>query len=107
MTRDGRNLRDADDLMLPAVEQALNAMDTDEEDAAFVQVARLAAKDMDSMPRQVREVMFPQHAGMLLRAFDGLEKRAKERRKGQKPGIAAVSKLDNLRMAQASRRKPA
>jgi hypothetical protein len=93
--------------MLPAVEQALDAMDLQDEDAAFVQVARLVAKDVDSMPRQVREVMFPQHAGMLLRAFDGLEKRAKARQKGHAPGKAPVSQLDRLREAQANRRKPA
>jgi hypothetical protein len=106
VARDDQNLRDAAELMVPAVEKALTAYDAPDEDAAFVQVARLTARDIDRMPRQVREVMLPQHTGMLLRAFDGLDKRRRDRQKGQQGGNARVSAVDDLRTAQATRRKP-
>ena len=98
---------DGSDLMAPAVALALEALDPPDADAAFAQVARMVAADIDSMPRDIRDVMFPQHAGILMRAMDGLEKRAKERRKPGSPGRRGPNELDKLRAARAQQRKGA
>jgi hypothetical protein len=86
--RAGTGLAAVPDVVVPAsmsesVEQAVAAIGPVPSDAGFVAVARQAAASIDAMPPSVRDVMYPQLAGILLRALDGLEKRAAERRKAE------------------------
>ena len=93
----------ADELMLPFVVEAIAALEPPPADAAFVQAALLTARDIDRMEPVLRSTMMPQHMGILLRAMDGLEKRAQARRRGSGGGKRAVSALDELRAARAKR----
>jgi hypothetical protein len=98
-----RNLRPADELLRPAVEQMVAALDAPPADAPLIALARQLAAAIDDMPPAVRDAMLPQHAGPLLKVLDALEARAVKRR----PDVPArPSRLDELRMARTRQERP-
>ena len=92
-------LRAADDLLAPAVERTIEAIDAPEQDAAVVALARVLARAVDRMPDGQRAVMLGQTAPQLLKVLNELEERARRRRTIQ-PG--APNRLQQLRAARAA-----
>lgn len=91
------------DPVSPAVLETLEPYRGDPLNAALIRVAEVAAATIDAMPVSVRGMMFPQQAGILLRALRELEQRSKGRQKpGSGGGKAPVSRLDALRAARAA-----
>jgi hypothetical protein len=102
-----RHLVAAEDLMSPSVEATIAALDPPPQDAALVQAARMAAKGIDRMEPALRSTMFPQHAGILLRALRELDERARKRRNGpDSAGKGVPSRLEQMRAARAADGSP-
>lgn len=89
MTR-ARSLRNADQMVAPAVERMVEALDPPDEDLPLIAIARRQAAVIDAMPDEVAIGMMPNHAGPLIKVLGELEKRAQVRR-----GAAAAGKAVN------------
>jgi hypothetical protein len=98
-----RRLRDADQLLGPAVERMVEALGAPDADAALVALVRRQAAVIDGMPDGVAVALLPQHSGQLVKALAELQARAAAR--GQ-AADTRPSKLDQLRAARASGRRP-
>jgi hypothetical protein len=112
-------LRDASELLWPAVQETLAALDLGSEDAAARKLAQRYAQVIDGLPDRGSERAHDQAWALrwigpeLLKVLDALgatpESRAritKSGKGGDKPGDAAPSQLDQLRASRASRRSP-
>lgn len=73
-------LHSADDLLAPAIERTIAAVDPPESDAALVALARIMARTVDRMTDAERAVMLGQTAPQVLRVLVELEQRARCRR---------------------------
>ena len=94
-----RNLRPAGELMVPAVETMLAALDAPPEDAALVAAVRICARTIDEMPPAVRAAMLANVLGPMLRTLKDLDDRA--RRRGQ-DGPRPVNPVAELRRSHAA-----
>lgn len=99
----GRRIRAAGQLVGPAVEQTVKALNAPDSDAALIALVRRQAAIIDAMPDGVAVAMLPQHSGQLLKTLAELQARAAKR--GQ-AADARPSRLDALRAARSSGRKP-
>lgn len=95
----GRNLRSADQRVLPAVDAMTAAGDYPESDAPLLALARRLAASIDAMPEAVAVAMLPQHTGQLVKVLGELEARA-GRRGTVAPG--QPSRLEQLRAARSA-----
>jgi hypothetical protein len=93
--------------LLPALTEAVGALDPPASDAALVRLAEVVAETIDSMPVAQRGMMLGQTAPLLLRTLQELEVRAVKRRKP----VAAPKQANKVRdirsaaaAAQAGRR---
>lgn len=91
-------LRDAGQLIGPAVEQMIAALGAPDSDSALVALVRRQAAVIDGMADAVAVSMLPNHTGQLIKALAELEARAAKRRKAP-PG--PPSRLDQLRAVRA------
>jgi len=91
-------LHDADDLLTPALERAVEAIGPPATDDALVALARILAHSIDRMSNAERRAMLGQTAPQVLRVLNELETRAASRRK---PADGPPSKLDELRRARS------
>ena len=98
-----RRLRAANQLVGPAVEQTVKALNAPDSDAALVALARRQAATVDAMPDGVAVAMLPQHSGQLLKTLAELQARAAKR--GQ-AADARPSRLDALRAARSGGASP-
>lgn len=73
-------LHDADDLLTPALDRAIEAIDPPPTDAALVALARILAHTVDRMTDDERASMLGQTAPQVLRVLVELDKRAQQRR---------------------------
>jgi hypothetical protein len=95
----GRNLRSADQRVLPAVDAMTAAGDYPESDAPLLALARRLAASIDAMPDGVAAAMLPQFTGQLVKVLAELDARSRRR------GTAVPrqpSRLDQLRAARAA-----
>jgi hypothetical protein len=92
-----RNLRDAGQLLAPAVEGLGDALGAPAADAPLLALARRMAATIDAMPDGVAVAMLPNHAGPLIKVLAELEARANARRK---PAAGKPSRLNQLRAAR-------
>lgn len=113
-------LRDASELLWPAVQETLAALGPGSEDAAARRLAQRYAQVIDGLPDHGSERAHDQAWALrwigpeLLRCLDALgatpESRARISRLtkggGDKPADAPESQLDRLRASRASRRTP-
>ena len=93
-------LRSADELLSPAIERTVQALDPPDSDDAVVALARILAKTVDRMTDAERAAMIGQTAPQLLRVLVELEQRALERRKVMPK--RQPSRLDEMRAARAA-----
>ena len=100
---ENRRLRPAAQMLGPAVERTIAALDPPDGDAALVALVRRQAAIIDAMPPAVASAMLPNHTGQFLKALAELQARAAKR--GQLAD-ERPSKLDQLRAARSSGRKP-
>jgi hypothetical protein len=98
-----RNLRNASQMIGPAIESLCDAPDLPESDAPLLALARRIAATIDAMPDGIAQTMLPNHAGPLLKVLAELETRAVARRK---PVTSKPSRLAQLRAANAAGTKP-
>lgn len=100
-------MRDADELMLPAVRETVAALDPPAADAALVRLAETLARSVDHMPPAVADAMLAQVSGQLLRVLKELDDRARARRVPARGGSAKPGKVAQLRSAhvQATRKR--
>jgi hypothetical protein len=92
-------LHDADDLLMPALDRAIAAIDPPESDAALVALARVLAHSVDRMSNDERARMIGQTAPSVLKVLVELEARAEKRRM---PAERPPGKLEQLRAAHAA-----
>lgn len=88
------NLRDASQMLEPAVAALGEALDCPASDRPLLALARRMAATIDAMPDAMAGTMLPNHAGPFLKALAELEDRARKRRsgaRGSKP--SGVAKL--------------
>lgn len=101
-------MRDADDLLAPAVRETVAALDPPAEDAALVALARTLAASIDEMAPAVRAAMIGQVSGQLMRALKDLDDRARRRRTASKTGRPnRVAQLRAAHVAATTKRKRA
>lgn len=96
-------LRDAGELLAPAVDRMVEAIDPPESDAAVVALARILAKTVDRMSDAERAVMIGQTAPQVLRVLKELDDRAR-RRAAASPQQGASNPVREMRRAYAARR---
>src|SRR5258708_12083249 len=92
-------LRDAGELISPALAETVAAIGPPEADAALVRLTAVVASSIDHMAPAVRDVMLGQTAPLLLKLLQELDKRAMRR---QQPGKGGPSGLQRLPEAPAS-----
>jgi hypothetical protein len=92
-------LHSADELIGPALERVVEAIDPPDSDDALVALARVLARTIDRMTDDQRAVMAGQTAPQMLRILIELEQRAAKRRK---PPARQPSALDKLRQAHVA-----
>jgi hypothetical protein len=95
-----RNLRPADELMLPAVEEMLAALDAPPEDAALVAAVRICARTIDDMAPAVRAAMLSNVLGPMLRTLKELDDRAQ--RRGRQDAAQPANPVRELRASHAA-----
>jgi hypothetical protein len=89
-----RRLRDAAQLVAPAVEAMASAMDPPGEDEPLLALARTLSATIDGMPEALRPTMLPQCSGQLVRVLTELHKRAAARgRPGARRGPNRIAQL--------------
>ena len=100
---EGQAPRDAAELLSPAVEETLSALQLTEQDAAAAQLARRYAKVIDQArdPAWAARWLGPE----LLRCLDALQATPASR-KAAKPQPQGPSRLDQLRAARGSTSRP-
>lgn len=96
-------LRAADELLSPAVEQTVKALDPPESDAAVVALARILAKTVDRMSDSERAAMIGQTAPQVLRVLKELDDRSR-RRAAAAPQQGTSNPVREMRRAYAARR---
>jgi hypothetical protein len=96
-------LHDADQLLLPALERTLAAVDLPVSDDALVALARAVAGSLDRMTRDQRVTMIGQTSPQLLRVLVELDKRVARR---AKPVSREPSALDRLRTVHSGAVRP-
>jgi hypothetical protein len=94
-----RSLRDAAELITPAVEQMITALSPPDGDAPLVALVRRQARVIDGMGDEVAVTMMPNHTGQLLKALTELELRS--RRRGEARG-GAPNPVRDMRKSWAS-----
>jgi hypothetical protein len=99
----GRHLRDADDLIGPALARTLAALGPPDEDAAMVKVAEVIAGILDAMPDGQRGMMAGQTVPQLVKVLEILDERSRRR---AKPAAGRPNRLNQLRAARDSGRRP-
>lgn len=103
---DGQGPRDADELLAPAVEETIQALELGDGDQAAAQLARRYAKVIDeaSNPAYAMRWIAP----LLLSALTELQATpaARARAPARKPQRSAPSRLDQLRAARRSGTAP-
>ncbi len=93
------NLRDASQMLEPAVAALGETLGCPAADAPLLALARRMAATIDAMPDAMAGTMLPNHAGPFLKALAELETRAAKRRA---PGAGRQrSKVASLRAAHA------
>jgi hypothetical protein len=92
-------LHGTDDLLTPALERAIEAIEPPESDAALVALARVIAHTVDRMTNIERATMMGQTAPQVLKILNELEVRAAKRRR---PPAKQPSQLDKLRAAHVA-----
>ena len=85
-------LRSADRLLLPAVEEAIDAAKIDAADVGVAQLARTLARTIDGMSDDQRARMLGQTGPALFRVLEALSGRARAR-----TGVPASGRLAMLR----------
>jgi hypothetical protein len=91
-------LHSADELIGPALERVVGAIDPPASDEALVALARTLARTIDRMTDDQRAVMAGQTCPQMLRILVELELRAAKRRR---PPARQPSRLDALRETHA------
>jgi hypothetical protein len=99
-----RNLRSADQLISPAIDAMVAALDPPDADGPLVALVRRQARVIDGMPDAVASAMLPNHGGPLLRALAELERRAAARRKPEQGPKTRLAQLREARAAGPGRR---
>ncbi len=94
-------LHSADELIGPALERVVEAIDPPPSDDALVALARVLGRTIDRMTDDQRAVMAGQTAPQMLRILIELEQRASKRRR---PPEKVPSRLDELRKVHARSR---
>lgn len=109
-----RNVRDAGELLLPAVDQAIAALETTEADAGTIQLARQYARTIDACGwhcsgcddpdcnRDSNTWAMRWIAPLLLDALESLGATPLARTRLKSKAPAGVSQLDKLRAARRS-----
>lgn len=97
-------LRSADELLAPALERTVKALDPPDADAAVVALAMILAKTIDRMGDAERAAMIGQTAPQVLRVLKELDDRA-QRRGASSPGQGATNPVREMRRAYSARRK--
>jgi len=77
-------LRDASQMIGPAVEQMLAALDPPAEDSPLVAIARRSAAVIDDMSNAVATGILPNHLGPLTKVLAELDARARKRQQPAK-----------------------
>jgi len=95
-----RDLRPVTELMVPAVEQMLAAIDPPPEDAALAAAVRICARTIDEMAPGVRAAMLANVLGPMLRSLKELDDRARKR--GRRDGPRPVNPVTELRASHAA-----
>ena len=103
MTR-ARSLRDASQLVGPAVERMVEALDPPDEDLPLIAIARRQAAVIDAMPDEVAIGMMPNHAGPLIKVLGELAERARKRRGPERP--RTENPVQAMRRAHAESMRP-
>lgn len=101
------SLRDADELIAPAVEQTIDTLELQDADRAAVQLARRYAALIDEQTDPKLRAWALRWIGpLLLSALEslGATPAARARLKGGRTPDAAPNRLDDLRRARASSR---
>jgi hypothetical protein len=93
-------LRNASELMVPAVEEMLAAIDAPAEDAALVAAVRICARTIDEMAPAVRAAMLANVLGPMLRTLKELDDRARKR--GRQDGPRPANPVRELRAQHAA-----
>jgi hypothetical protein len=96
-------LRPADELISPALERTIAAVDPPDSDAALIALLRMLAGTLDRMSPAELRAMAGQTAPQLHRGLVELEARAARRRT---PDRRQPSQLDRLRAARGSGKRP-
>lgn len=94
-----RNLRDAGQMIGPAVDGLGEALDAPVSDAPLLALARRFAATIDAMSNAEAVTMLPNHAGPLIKVLAELETRAQRRRS---KGTGRANKVAHLRAAHAT-----
>lgn len=97
-------LRDAGELLAPALDRTVKALDPPEADAAVVALAYILAKTVDRMSDAERGAMLGQTAPQVLRVLKELDDRARRRAAASPPQGAAGNPVRDMRKAYAKRR---
>ncbi|MPZ60103.1 MAG: hypothetical protein GEU93_02170 [Propionibacteriales bacterium] len=92
-----RQLRPADALLVPAVQESVKALKLGPEDSAAVALALDLARSLDEMGGELHTKMLAQTSGQLLRVLEHLHDRSTA-----VPGPQRMSELDRLREARAA-----
>jgi hypothetical protein len=87
MAQNRSSLRDAAELIRPAVDAMLAGLDPPAADLPLIALVRRQARLIDGMPDAVAVSMLPNHTGQLLKALGELEDRAR-RRSAVRPAAA-------------------
>ena len=94
-------LHSADELLGPAVEQMVKAIDPPESDAPLLALARVLARTVDRMSDSERATMLGQTGPLVLKVLQELETRDRRRRVPDKP--KAANPVHAMRAAHMSR----
>lgn len=93
-------LKSAGELVRPAVERMVAAIEPPESDAPLVALVRRQARVIDAMPDAAAISMLPNHTGQLIKSLAELEKRAQARRV---PAAAPANPVRQMRREWAAK----
>ncbi len=95
------SVRDADELVAPALRETIAALKPPASDNALVRLAEVVAATIDELEGGQRGMMLGQTAPMLLKVLVELEARAVKRRAAEHPA-GRVNKVAQIRGARAA-----
>jgi hypothetical protein len=93
-------LRDASQMVTPAVAELAESLSCPPSDRALLALALRLAATIDAMPDAMAGTMLPNHAGPMIKILAELEDRARKRREKDHPG--RVNKVAQIRGARAA-----